>query len=105
MSADDGRDTRGVVNDVGEGFGCDHDVVPAVAWCIRRGCRVFDGGVDGMRDEGVGSEVAGLDGYARAGDRGVVGAADEGDIDILQGLESCELPWLRRKMGKLAGRT
>lgn len=91
MRADDGRDGGRVVDNVGEGFGCDHDVVPAVAWRIRRGCRVFDGGVDSMRDEGVGSEVAGLDGYARAGDCRVIRAADEGDVYILQGLDGCEL--------------
>lgn len=44
---------------------------------------MFDGGVDGMRDEGVSSEVAGLDSHTGAGDCGVIGAADERDVDIL----------------------
>lgn len=48
---------------------------------------MLDGEIHGMRMEGIGAEVAGLEGHARAGDCAVIRAADEGDIDILGGLD------------------
>jgi hypothetical protein len=62
--ADYGGDGLGVIYEVWEGLrGHDH-VVPAAGGCgWRCGC-VVDGGVDRVRGEGVGTEVAGFELYA-----------------------------------------
>jgi hypothetical protein len=48
---------------------------------------MLDVGVDCTRVEGVGAEVAGLEDAARAGYCAVIRVADEGDVDVLGGLE------------------
>lgn len=83
---DYGGDGLGVIYKVWEGLrGHDH-VVPAAGGCgWRCGC-VVDGGVDRVRGEGVGTEVAGFELYAGFEYGGVVGAADERDMDVEGGL-------------------
>ena len=67
---DERRDERAVVREVGQGFGGDDDVIPAVAVVVDAaggvggggGCG--DGGEDGVRLEGVGAEGVGFQVHA-----------------------------------------
>jgi hypothetical protein len=71
------RDCERVVEQVGEAFGGDDDMVPAGGRGF--GCRGGDGGEAAGGVEGVGSEGVGEEFDAGGGDCAVVGAADQGD--------------------------
>lgn len=73
----------GVVDYIGEGFGRYNHVVPALVRCVRRACCVLNGGVYGVWMKGIGAEVSCLENHSRFGDRTVVRAADEGDVDVV----------------------
>lgn len=71
------RNGRGVVDDIGEGLSCYDHVILAFMGRVWRACSMLDVGVDCMRVESVGAEVAGLEDDARAGYCAVIQAADE----------------------------